>query len=517
MLNELELWNDIDYSSQLLKNFPAAVVAANADGIIEVINPIAEQMFGYGPGELRNVSINTLIPADFRSKHQQYLDRSDIKVKRVVGKTREILGLKKNGDKFPIKIEISDCIVQGEKKFISVIYDIEKWSDANTYAPTSQYTLSEVSRQLEASEAKYKTLFDKSDDPMWLIVDGNFEVCNEASVRILGYSDKEELKSTHPSALSPEFQGDGRPSFEKANELMALALENGYHRFEWLHKRKNGEIFPVEVSLTLIDATGSNTLLCVWRDISDRKTAEFEILRARDEAQAASRAKSDFLALMSHELRTPLNAILGYSEVLALKIAGPLTEKQETMLKDIHVSADILFNIVTDLLEMTEIERGSVNIAIGAHEVSQIVNNSIPLVSPLADDKKVKVHIQPANDLDVKVLVDEKRMGQVLMNLLSNAIKYNHEGGNVWLSAMRQSGGVVRLSVRDDGRGIDPKYKETVFELFNRAGRESSGVEGTGIGLNIVKSLVEAMGGTCGYFENDDKGVTFWVDVPAEN
>jgi signal transduction histidine kinase len=114
-------------------------------------------------------------------------------------------------------------------------------------------------------------------------------------------------------------------------------------------------------------------------------------------------------------------------------------------------------------------------------------------------------------------LVDEVRIEQVLMNLLSNAIKYNNNGGNVWLSAHEKSQGIIRLSVKDDGTGIDPKYKDTVFDLFTRAGKETSGVEGTGIGLNIVKSLVEVMNGQCGYDENEDKGVTFWADLPVSS
>lgn len=503
------------YSNLILENFPAAVIIITAQGTIEVINPHAEQMFGYDFAELNNLPINTLVPLDFREQHQIYLDSSKMSASRVLGATREILGLKKNGETFPVKIELSDFMVGGEKKFIGVIFDILRWSELNTYAPSSQYVLSEVSRQLLESEAKYKTLFDKSDDPMWLIIDGRFEVCNESSVKILGYSDKEELKHTHPSALSPEFQADGRPSYEKADEMMSLAIKNGYHRFDWLHMRKNGEIFPVEVSLTRVLTDNKESLFCVWRDISGRKRAEEEIVRARDEAQSASKAKSDFLALMSHELRTPLNAILGYSELLALKIAGPLNEKQDSILKDIHIGADILFSLVTDLLHMTDIERGTLEVTLENHKVSYLLEHAVPLVAPLAEKKNVTVHVNQACGVDAAIVVDEVRMEQILMNLLSNAIKYNRIGSNVWLSAHEKSHGIIRLSVKDDGEGINPKYKETVFDLFTRAGKESSGVEGTGIGLNIVKSLVRAMNGQCGYDDNDDNnGVTFWVDMP---
>ena len=503
-----------DLDHLLLENFPAAVIVINSKGIMEIINPKAELMFGYELGELIGKSINTLVPLDFRDQHQMYLESSKMSTSKVLGMTREILGLKKAGDKFPVKIEISDFMVGSEKKFIGVIFDILKWTELNSYAPTSQYALSEVSRQLLESDTKYKTLFEQSDDPMWLILDGKFEVCNDSSVKILGYEDKEELKHTHPSALSPEFQADGRASHEKAEAMMGLAMKNGYHRFEWLHRRKNGEVFPVEVSLTRVQTDNKESLFCVWRDISGRKLAEKEILRARDEAETASKAKSDFLALMSHELRTPLNAILGYTELLGLKIAGPLNQKQENILKDIHIGADILFKLVTDLLQMTDIERGTLEVTLEKHKVSYILDHAVPLVAPLANKKNVTLHVAQDCGLDVSLFVDEVRIEQVMMNLLSNAIKYNNIGGNVWLSAQENSSGGIRLAFKDDGKGIGPEYKDTVFDLFTRAGKETSGVEGTGIGLNIVRSLVDAMHGQCGYDDNDDVGVTFWVDLP---
>ncbi len=515
MARILELFKEEDYYHLLIDNFPGAVIVIDAKGLIEVINPNAEQMFGYEANELVNSSINTLVPMDFRDKHQSYLDNPSQKISKVLGMTREILGLKKNGEKFPIKIEISDVTIGGEKKFIGIVFDILKWQELNSYAPTSQYALSEVSRQLKESEAKYRTLFDKSDDPMWLIIDDQFELCNESSVKVLGYANQAELQHTHPSELSPEFQADGQSSFEKANAMMALAIKQGYHRFEWLHKRKNGEIFPVEVSLSRVETGNKESLFCVWRDISERKRIEKKMQKARDEAQMASKAKSDFLALMSHELRTPLNAILGYTELLSLKVAGPMNKKQDNILKDIHIGADILFKLVTDLLQMTDIERGTLDVVLESRKVSYILEHAVPLVAPLAKEKEVTVHVHQNCDLDVSILVDEVRVEQILMNLLSNAIKYNDNGGNVWLSAQKTSPDSVRFLVKDDGAGIDPKYKDSVFGLFTRAGKETSGIEGTGIGLNIVKSLVDAMHGECGYEDNEEQGVTFWVDLPV--
>lgn len=506
-----------NYSDVILDNFPAAVIVINAKGVIESINTQAEDMFGYDHGELLGQSINTLVPQDIREKHQSFLDQSDTKISRVVGLTREILGLTKSNEKFPIKIEISDFTQNGEKNFIGIIFDVLKWQKINTYAPASHYTLAEVSRQLLESETKYKTLFDKSDDPMWVITDGKFEICNESSVRILGYESAQELQSTCPSKLFPKFQADGQPSFEKAEEMMALAFEKGYHRFEWLHQRKSGEVFPVEVSLTLITLEGRENIFCVWRDISERKLVEEQMLRVRIEAEKSSQAKSDFLALMSHELRTPLNAILGFTELLTMKVSGPITDRQEDILKDIESGANILNQIVIDILQMTDIERGKIDLNIEDVKLDTLIDIAVRLVSPLAAEQNIEINIMKASDEMPCVRADKIRGEQIIMNLLSNAVKYNDAGGKVWVSVDQVNDEFIRVSVKDDGKGIDDKYSDSVFELFTRAGKEASGVEGTGIGLNIVKSLVDSMNGNCGFSSNEDRGVTFWFELPIAN
>ncbi len=156
---------------------------------------------------------------------------------------------------------------------------------------------------LSASEKKFRMLFEHSADPSLLMVDNTFVDCNQATVEILGAGSKEEVLNTHPSVLSPEYQPDGRLSAEKADEMIASAVQNGSHRFEWAHRRVNGEIFPVEVSLTLIQEAGQTIIFTVWRDITERKQSEYALLEEKNKSDAIIAALGDGLSIQDRNYR----------------------------------------------------------------------------------------------------------------------------------------------------------------------------------------------------------------------
>jgi PAS domain S-box-containing protein len=366
----------------------------------------------------------------------------------------------------------------------------------------------------DENSEKYRLLFEASDDPMWLIVDQKFENCNDAAVRVLGYSSEKELQSTHPSQLSPEFQPDGQSSFSKAEKLMKKALKKGYHRFEWVHTRKNGKDFPVEVTLTKIPFEGKDAIFCVWRDITERKNLESDLKNAIEVAEQANNAKSNFLSMMSHELRTPLNAVLGFSEMLKTEISGPLNEKQMGIASAIYEGGELLLHLVDDLLNMTRIEQGELKLKIKKNNVANIQINAANIVNSLADSSEITIHITPVEPKQSYVFADKVRTEQIIVNLLANAIKYNRKDGNVWLSVELHNEQYIRFIIKDDGFGIQKKYAGTVFEPFNRGDKTSSGIEGTGLGLPICKRLAEAMNGSCDFNSTYPDGSTFWLDLP---
>lgn len=374
--------------------------------------------------------------------------------------------------------------------------------------------LERVTHDLEVSEERYRLLFETSEDPMWLIVNNQFELCNEAAVATLGYNNQEELASTHPSELSPPTQPDGQDSFTKAEAMMAAVIEEGHHRFEWIHRRKNGEDFPVEVTLTSIPDKAGTAIYCVWRDITERKANEDGLKLAKEEAEKANKAKSDFLSNMSHELRTPLNAVIGFSATLASETFGALNQKQTEFIDHIHEGGALLLLLINDLLDFSRIEAGNVELTITDITLEDLFSATMPLVENLTEKRDSRLQLTDRLDQVGAIRCDRIRTQQVLINLISNAVKYGHDEGNIWIDVGEGDKGFARISVRDDGIGIAEEQFEKIFKPFDRAGMAHSGIEGTGAGLAIAKALVDAMGGSIGFESELGAGSTFWIDLP---
>ena len=248
-------------------------------------------------------------------------------------------------------------------------------------------------------------------------------------------------------------------------------------------------------------------------DITERRAKEYETQSARNVAELANKAKSDFLSSMSHELRTPLNAILGFGQLLGSNLAEPLSENQQRGVDFIVSGGRHLLSLIDEVLELTQIETGNIKLSIEQIELDEICQNALVLVNKSATDRRLT--IERNFDPNLVIEADKTRLHQVLLNLLSNAVKYNREGGTLSLSSKDNKDGTIRISVSDTGAGIPHENREGLFEPFNRLGKEKGNIEGTGIGLTITKQLVEAMGGTIGYETIIDKGSTFWIEFAS--
>ena len=244
-------------------------------------------------------------------------------------------------------------------------------------------------------------------------------------------------------------------------------------------------------------------------DITETKHAEL----ARQQAALAERevqAKSQFLSRMSHELRTPLNAVLGFTQLLQIEALQSAHAGQIAKLGHIRAAGDHLLSLINDVLDLSGLESGDLKLTLQAVDLDALVRQSAPLVESLAAQHGVAVEL---GALEGIVSADPTRLRQVLINLLSNAIKYNRRGGRVEVLA-RSAEGVVVLIVRDTGRGLTTAQLADLFEPFNRFGAESEGIEGTGIGLTIVKALVEGMSGAIAVTSTPGTGTVFEVSLP---
>ena len=250
-------------------------------------------------------------------------------------------------------------------------------------------------------------------------------------------------------------------------------------------------------------------------EIGERTEAEKQMRLAKEHAETASRAKSEFLSSMSHELRTPLNAVIGFAQLLEIDDRTPLTDAQKTYVGYIVQSGTHLLEIINDVLELERIEAGKLELAIEDVAPRLVVDDCIVLTEALARRHGVVVVDRSAGRTLPWVRADFVRFKQVLVNLLSNAVKYNREGCRVFVDCTEGDDSVIRVSVEDTGIGIPEERRSEIFERFSRLSQGTAPVEGTGIGLAVSKQLVDLMGGSIGFESMLGAGSTFWVELPA--
>lgn len=250
----------------------------------------------------------------------------------------------------------------------------------------------------------------------------------------------------------------------------------------------------------------------IHADIQRQKAAELAIKESQDKAQAAQKAKSDFMSEMSHEFRSPLNAILGFSQLLLGD--AQMTEESKQSVREIIGAGKQLLDLINDVLDLARVESGNIELHMEHLRLDAIIDDCLPIVSLQAKQRDIQIVRNGCEGVHVRA--DRRRLRQVLLNLLSNAIKYNCDGGRVDIAVAAIGSSRVDIRISDTGYGIAPEKFDELFKPFQRLGAEAAGIEGTGIGLTISRQLVEMMGGKVGVVSHVGVGSTFWVELSAD-
>ena len=240
-----------------------------------------------------------------------------------------------------------------------------------------------------------------------------------------------------------------------------------------------------------------------------------EIQDKSRQLETANQHKSEFLANMSHELRTPLNAIIGFSEVLLERLFGELNEKQDDYLKDIHSSGKHLLSLINDILDLSKVEAGRMELDLATFDLPSAISNAMTLIRERAQRHAITLALDADPELG-EAVADERKFKQILLNLLTNAVKFTPDGGRIEVSARRDADNIV-VAVHDTGIGIAAEDQAAVFEEFRQVGRHyTNKQEGTGLGLALTRKFVELHGGRIWLESEPGKGSTFTFTIPIK-
>jgi PAS domain S-box-containing protein len=358
--------------------------------------------------------------------------------------------------------------------------------------PAEKQRATEMALRLaEGDVRELKSILDTATDGV-LVLDrsGHLLSANRSAEALLGYESHELAGKPFASLFAPESE---RAALDYLDGLVrngvASVLNDGR---EVIGRVRGRGLIPLFMTMGRI-SDGTEKLTAVLRDITQWKTAEEELVNAKRQADKASSAKSEFLAKISHEIRTPLNAIIGFSEVMMDERFGPVgNERYREYLKDIHASGGHLVSLINDLLDLSKIEAGKLELSFGSVNLNDLTQQCVAIMQPQANRERIIIRSSLPQKLP-QIVADPRSVRQIVLNLVSNSIKFTGPGGQVIVSTALTDEGEVVLRVRDTGVGMSEQDIATALEPFRQlatSGRWGSG--GTGLGLPLTKALAEA-------------------------
>jgi len=495
----------------IIDSSPDPAIIVRRDGTIDYVNRQGVAMLGFTPEELIGASVERLVPAAARARHPGHMrDFFAAGQARQMGSNRELTVVTKSLREIPVEISLSPMDYRGERMVIVSLRDV-------TENKRLQREIKDALSDAKAERTRTDAILAGAPDPIIIVrSDSKIEYVNDQVTRILGYA-ASELIGQSLEILIPKRYLTGHGSqvrgFFEAGQVRFMGAGR-----ELFARTKSGQEIPVAIALSPVKAGDRSVVVAAIRDVTDQKEAEKAVREARDAAEAATKAKSDFLASMSHEIRTPMNGITGMADVLA---QTSLDDEQKHMLRTIRESGNALITVINDILDFSKIEAGKLDLETVSMSIVDAVEGVAATLTPNAVKKGVRIHVFVDPQLPAAVRGDPTRLRQILFNLGGNAVKFS-DGKDVQIRAVpsaRSDDGRtwVRFDLIDSGIGISKENQAKLFQAFSQA--ETSTTRkfgGTGLGLAICKRLTEMMGGLIGVDSREGHGSTFWVELPFQ-
>ncbi|MGV8121552.1 MAG: PAS domain S-box protein [Candidatus Xenobiia bacterium LiM19] len=481
------------------------IIMLDNSGAVSYWNPAAEKIFGYTEKEIIGANVHSILaPEKHIEAHRAAFPHwQQTGEGGAVGKVLQLTAIRKDGREIPVELSLSSVLIGNTWNAIAIARDISDRVEAQD--------------ALDASLERLRFIYEGSDAIMFLTEKGFFD-CNQRTLDMFGIDSKAEFIMLHPGDVSPPVQADGRDSRKAADEKIQKAFEQGFNRFEWVHRRSSGEDFPAEVLLSAFNYRGTKVLQATVHDITSHKEMAEALQKAKEEAEQANRIKSEFIANISHEIRTPINAIIGFSELLSGRMTD---EKSREYVKGILTGGRNLLSLIEDILDLSKIEAGRMALHLEAVNPLCFCEEMAQIFAVQTSEKGIALNIEMSPDLPGGLMLDGVRVRQILLNLTGNAVKFTEKGSVTLRMAtenVEADTGTLDLiiEISDTGIGISEDQKEMIFEAFlQQEGQSTRRFGGTGLGLTITRRIVRMMGGTITLQSELGKGSTFRVYLPG--